>query len=420
MARRLRNWLEAYVTYTIHSEAPLEYHYWTAVSAVAGALRRKVYFDQKIYQWSPNFYIIFVAPPGIAKKSSTIDIGYSMLREVPTVQLGPATITWQAIPKLLVDSRLDWDITGGSGDLLEREYFPMCCLSFGASELGNLIQFDNKELIDLLVNLWDGKRNYDKVTKFSGSEHVVNPWINLIAGVTPAWLKANLNQVLIGGGFVSRCIFVYAEGVREPVAYPADLMDGSFDALRDDLVHDLSEIGNMYGQYRLSSEAHSWGTAWYQTVHQGLVDTTSATSANFRARVQCHVHKLAMVIAAAQGDELVIDQPTLQQAAMLTENAEKALIPIFRTADALPEMVVADDVFNFVKKYKKVNRIVLYNYFRHRFRFDGDFQKALDSGRAAGKLAFLQEGNSLFIRWAEPEEGELRVAQSTDGPPEVE
>ena len=71
MPRHFPDWLSAYVEYTSFSEAPRRMHFWAGVSAIAGALRRRVWFDQFYFQWHPNLYIVFVAPPGIVSKSTT-------------------------------------------------------------------------------------------------------------------------------------------------------------------------------------------------------------------------------------------------------------------------------------------------------------------------------------------------------------
>jgi len=79
-------------------------HFWTGVSTLAGALRRKVWVDMGYFKWFPNFYIILVAPPGIVSKSTTAGIGMSLLRQVPDIQFGPDVITWQALVQSFAES----------------------------------------------------------------------------------------------------------------------------------------------------------------------------------------------------------------------------------------------------------------------------------------------------------------------------
>ena len=53
--------------------------------------------------------------------------------------------------------------------------------------------------------------SFKKISKHAGNDDVVNPWINIIACTTPAWIAGNFPEYMIGGGFTSRCVFVYAD-----------------------------------------------------------------------------------------------------------------------------------------------------------------------------------------------------------------
>ena len=72
MARLITNWLQGYVEHMKLSEAPDAFHVWTGISALAGAIQRRVWIDQRIFQWTPNFYIVMVAPPGVATKTTAM------------------------------------------------------------------------------------------------------------------------------------------------------------------------------------------------------------------------------------------------------------------------------------------------------------------------------------------------------------
>ena len=104
MPRHFTHWIKAYLDYTKASESPDSFHFWTAVSTLAGALRRRVWQDQLLFQWIPNFYIVFVAPAGIATKSTTLNFGMNLLEKVPDVVFGPESGSWQGLGDALADS----------------------------------------------------------------------------------------------------------------------------------------------------------------------------------------------------------------------------------------------------------------------------------------------------------------------------
>src|SRR5881392_954145 len=131
MARNFSDWLEGFCDYAQFGEAPRNMYFWVGVSAIAGALRRKVWIDQAYFKWYPNFYIILVAPPGIVSKSTTAGLAMQLLRRVPGINFGPDVVTWQA----LVGSFQEASEMFPYGD----DYLPMCALTIESSEFGNLL-----------------------------------------------------------------------------------------------------------------------------------------------------------------------------------------------------------------------------------------------------------------------------------------
>src|SRR5215213_1136036 len=93
MARRLPDWIEAYRGYTGSSESPEDYHIFTAVSTIAGALRRRVFFDMGYFLLYPNMYITLIGPAGRVKKSTAMRVGREFLKQVPGVKFSPDSIT---------------------------------------------------------------------------------------------------------------------------------------------------------------------------------------------------------------------------------------------------------------------------------------------------------------------------------------
>lgn len=130
MSRYYTDWIEGYLDYAAYSEAPKHMHFWTAVSAIAGALRRKVWIDMAYFRWYPNFYIILVAPPGIVSKSTTAGIGMDLLRAVPGVHFGPDVVTWPALVQAFAECTENFEHQG--------MYHPMSAMTLESSEFGNL------------------------------------------------------------------------------------------------------------------------------------------------------------------------------------------------------------------------------------------------------------------------------------------
>ena len=296
-------------------------HFWTGVVTIAAALRRKVFIPQLQFTWTPNFYVVFVAPPGIVTKSTTIRIGLNLLDRVPGVRFGPQSMTWQALAESL-EAAIE------AVNIPNYGVTKMSCLTISVSELGTFLRTDDNDLVNFLTDLWDGQiSEWRRTTKTAGSIAIKNPWLNIIGATTPSWMQTSFTGEMLNGGLASRIIFVYADRKRRFVAYPAEeRRPEEWEKLGRSLHSDLCEIATIKGEYRLSPEAIEWGKDWYEK-HWTMVANDSL--AGWRARKHTHLHKLAMVLAASRRNDLTITLTDLQESAMILDDLETSLTSIF-------------------------------------------------------------------------------------------
>lgn len=401
--RLLDNWIQTYMQYTSYNEAPKTFHFWSAVSTIAAVLRRRVYFDQEFFVWTPNFYIIFVAPAGIATKSVSISVGEKMLDEIPGIRMGPNALTWQALPVALAEAAEGVEING--------EIHTMSCLTFCSSELGVLFDPEDRKMIDVLVEFWDGKTGaWKKLTKHVGGEEVINPWVNIIAATTPTWLSDNLPKTMIDGGFMSRCIFVYADTKEKLVPYPKGSIPKEARELRAKLVQDLMHISELKGEFDMTPEAFEFGIKWYKEHYENLRSSLEVTQqfGGYMTRKQGHLHKLAMVLSVSRNDSLVIEERDLRDALAMLEVVERGLPHVFYKMNTVEEQTVTIEILAYVRKVKRIRESNLYRYFFARLTYD-DFKKAINGLIGAGHLKSVQSNDGLIyleITSAEPEKGD--------------
>lgn len=277
----------------------------------------------KRFTWTPSFYVIYVAPPGIVAKSTTADIGMDILRSVPGVKFGPDVVTWQS----LVTS-----FAGASESFLwNGEYHPMSPLTLVASELGLFINLENKEMVNLLIALWDGRKRLEKQTKMSGNDMVEAPWINLQGCTTPHWVAENMPPSMIGGGLSSRCIFVYADQKERYVAYVDEVVGPDDETLKAGLLNDLEHIATqLMGPYTITAQARDWGRVWYEQFwKEAEARMDDRMIEGYAARKQTHLHKLAMVLSASKSDSMTITEGDLQTAECMLLEIEQDMHKVF-------------------------------------------------------------------------------------------
>jgi hypothetical protein len=395
--RRLNDWLKAYLEYTRYSEAPDSFHFWTGVGTIAGALRRKVWFQELYWSWSPNFYIILVAPPGVVQKSTALRNGKKLLQKIKGIRLGPDAITWQALITELEAAKVIAQVPNGQG---VPSPLKMSCLTFFSSELGSLIDFTDRQMITILTDLWDGSDDsWRKATKTQTNEAVVNPWLNILAGTTPSFLADTLPRKMIGGGFTSRCVFVYGEKKRHLVAYPSRLvLDMSkVQKLHEDLEHDLADIATIRGEYRMTEDAYKFGEAWYKQ-HEKQAQTFTDDYAAHMARKQTQLHKLAMVLSAAESSNGEISEDHLTKADLLLsalDNDNKRIFNMIQQTSYTEHVQRLADVV--AKAGTILEQEVYRTHFMHALMIH-EFRNIVDSAKHAGLVETYVAGNSTVLR----------------------
>ena len=396
MSRKLKDWLDGYLAYTNFTEAPLQFNFWAGVSVIAGALRKKAYIDQLYFRWSPNFYIIFVAPSGIATKSTAMDAAMDLLREVDGIFFGANSMTWQAMVIDLHKAEEEVAMPGGKTET-------QACLTFASRELGSLINFTDMKLVDVLVDLYDGKDgSWRKATQTYGDQTVKNPWINIAACTTPSWISHNMPRQLIGGGFTSRCIFVYGDKKRQLIPYPKKqvlkLRSATwFQDLRDNLVHDLNEIASIAGEYELTPEAEEFGVRWYHDLWEAPPKHLLVNDfGGYISRKQGHIHRVAMVVAAAYTDERRITLDDLTKAIALVDGLEADMVKVFSHIKSDPGGQRNDEVMAILRVYKELPRDILFRMAFTRLSLSkADFDSIINSAIDAGAVA---QGAGLILR----------------------
>lgn len=308
-SRKLPNWLQAYAQYTAINEAPQEFHVWVALGTIMGATGRKISIPMAHFNIFTNMYIVLVGPPA-TRKTTALNIGQKLLREVSGVNLGPDATTAAAIVQEM--SQLPKE-----GDQAITVY---------SGELGTLLSEGDPVLIDMLTDLFDCKDNWRKKTVGRGNETIARPWLNFMAATTQAWLGDNLPETAVRGGFVSRVLFVFSDKIelRSPMPRETQQMRD----LRDLLINDLKHIASLNGEFVLSPEAADLYENWYMD-RSRFPAITDARSEGYYARKHIHVLKVAMALSLAEKDELVLEARDIRAALAFLGEIETGMARTF-------------------------------------------------------------------------------------------
>lgn len=313
--RKCKNWLETFKQWCLpRSEAPESFILWTAFFTLAAGVRRQVRVPKDWFgSWeaSPNLYVIFVAPPGKARKSTTTDYAEDILDGVPRIIKAPTIVTQASLLNRLVES------SDSSVYILSREF-------------GSFIKKSGMEMFEFLTDIFDGRKTIESSTISRGIEFAERPCVNLLAATTPRWISENMPESVIGGGFASRVIFVFEERVRRRQLYYKGLEHSYLDKLQQDLIDDLKHIVEVcHGDFDIEDDAKAFMEEWYDKNAENPHENYRLHG--YFERKPAHIHKIAMLIHLAYSDELIITLDDFKEAIRLLELLEVKLPKAFQS-----------------------------------------------------------------------------------------
>lgn len=398
--RRCENWLTTFGEWTLpRSEAPETFIFWTGLFVLASALRRHVKIPRRYlgsWEASPNLYVMFIAPAGKARKSTTANYSEDLLDEIPHITKAPELITKESLLSQLVKSE-------------------DASMSIMAPEFGEFMVKSGPEMYSFLTNMFDGKKKIVASTLTRGVEFAERPCVNLLGATTPEWVAENMPESVIGGGFASRVVFIFEDKVRRRKLFYDDVQLEHLDKLKDDLVADLAHISqNIHGEFGFTEEAYNFLDKWYkETADEG--DATTYKMHGYYERRPAHVMKVAQLLHIAYSDDLTLQLEDIKQAILLLSAVEKKLGSVFQSIGRNPYTVDIYRMYEFICEKGRVNKQEVKRHFLHAAT-PQMLEELIEGLAAAGYIKMFLEGTEVFLIPVETAADEiLQAATGTEG-----
>jgi len=348
--RKLKNGiLQGFLDITKEStEIPEVFAIWAGISTVSAVLKRNAFIDLGHFTVFPNTYIVLVAGSARCRKSTSIEMAASFIKNVkPGVKIMSQRMT----PEALISSLSGHSAEGNS--LISTAEGILI-----VDELSTLIDKNafNSGLIPVLTKLYDSM-DFTYETKSRGIELIHSPCLSLLGGSTLHWIKESIPKVAIGGGFTSRVIFVYRESPENLVPFP--FISEETKKIRDDIKHDLNEIAKIRGEFVLSKDAKDIYGKEYKRFMKESPFFDSDNLSGYAGRRHIMLLKICMIVSAASKDDRKIEYDDMKIAINFIEIAEAGMDEVLSKIQSEPVGDIAEEVLSFIMKKKIVYRSTL-------------------------------------------------------------
>ena len=380
MSRQLDDWLERYLQLTQSLESPMQYNLWCGISAIASCLQRKCYcnWGPLVGYSYPNLYISLVGPPG-GRKGTAMRPAKMMLQDLEIKLCSDSLGSSQALYQEL--SMATDTYPEHTGVLKEHR-----SLSVWADEFAVFLSDKDPKLINSLTDLFDSPNQW-KYFSLSRKEIAINNcWLNLIGAITPSLLQDRLSRESVGGGLVSRIIFVVGYGPEKLVALP--FLSKEEIELHKMLFEDLQQISILSGPFILTKGFLDIWPTWYEQESQAS-NIESDKFLGYNSRRATHIKKLVMIISASENDDMKIEARHLHKAVALLEHNEREMTNAFQGIGRGQHAEVYTSILSYLENKKSFN----FNELATAFQLDilpHELEVYLESMVTNGKIKRIQ------------------------------
>ena len=356
-------WLRDYTIWRNKSEIPPQFHFYSAVAAIAGATRRNVWMNRRTYTIFPGSLIILVSPSGVCHKTVAAKLARRLLREsVPDTRFISETITPEAIVQALARGKVyvRKDDSGKPLKIDLKQDSPVAHGFIYAPEMGTLI--DKREyksgLIPLITRLADSPDVWSSETVGRGLKELRNVTLSALMCIQPDTLVEQLPPMAFKQGFMARFIYVVRYDSEEEWADPEDCTQKQLDSLKAR----LTSISQLKGEMKRTQEAIKWYEAYYH--EHKLEKPDDLRIAAYWARKPDHILRMGMILALSRLS-LIVETEDLEDARRLLTIIEPEAFELFQgvgftamlVEDA--ERVAQKEVLKRMKKYGRIQHSTL-------------------------------------------------------------
>lgn len=355
------------------------FHLWSGITIISALLGRKSYLEKGFYRLYPNLFTVLVAGSARCRKSTSINIASSTLRDVTDIRV--------------VDGK------SSSEKFVYAHVIPANAEQqttlVKADELSVFLTRDQQgdKLIDTLTKFFDAPPTFTWDTFKHGKLTMRDIYVVVLAGTTPDTLDKVLPDTAFGGGFASRILLVYQSDTEKPRR--------DFQMLTTEDIANLERLRNgaTYimlhgGEFSLDAAARELYDKWYESITM----PEDKRLDGFVGRKHDHALRVSMSLSAAEMDgSRIIRDSHIDAAIDMVESLEKQLPSAL---DGVGSNSASVGVLNMVSRILSHHtRMAHSDLLRKVAQYANaqEFRSVIDTLTQAGMVARDKENASVYV-----------------------
>jgi hypothetical protein len=332
--RKCTSWIESFVSHAENLESALIYRRWAAITTLSAVLEQKVWLQTSAPLY-PNLYVFLVGHPGVGKTRTVMAAG-KFYRELPEPHLAPTSMSMASLVDSLVDAKRTF-INLPNPPLEYNSLFIV------ADELSAFMHKFDDEIIGGLTTFYDVTAPYSQRRRGNDIRILIkHPQLSILSGTTPSNLLKFMPENAWDQGFTSRVIMVFSD---ERIISEDFFAHSSRDLPRD-MLHDLSLINSLTGQFSATQDYQDAINAW-RKVGQGPVPDHPKLL-HYNTRRLAHLLKLSMVAAVDVSNQLLLTREVFNRAMGWLLDAEQYMPEIFKAGAQGADSKAMDEIYHYV------------------------------------------------------------------------
>lgn len=309
----MQDFYEMYFTLRAQTEAPAILHRWCITGCVGAWLGRQTWLSFGENRIFPNQYIMIVGEPGI-RKSTAIRAATKLLQLAGYESFAPKKTSKE---KFLLDLMEGTDSDASSSledfSILPVEDRSVREIFIAADEFNVFAGHGNIEFFEILGDMWDWDNELDYWKyrlKNSKSVRIWQPTVSILGGNTPTGFADCFPLAMLGQGFMSRLLLIYADPSDKKYTFPPKPDEALTTALVDRL---LQMKRTVIGEMEIFDSAKQVLDAIYRT----WPELEDVRFKHYSSRRFQHLLKLAMIQTAMRCSTKMTDHDVIRANTLL-------------------------------------------------------------------------------------------------------